>query len=221
MNVAKVSSNNTRKDRDHVAITAYLSHQKLDCIIPNGIILMILQYYHLKQAWYNNDKSIKLSNNDLDIDCDYDGPYNHLLRAEVGFTDGIHSFQIKINSWDWQGNGCNWIGFATKNASQKVNYSKICPSFWGVNLYALGPLWRQFDGYGKYLEIETSNKRMLAPGVLVTVTLNIDKKLMDIYHNDRKVAQLSEMIFEENELLYPCLYMGCYKNHSYTTIFDQ
>eukprot|EP01084_Bolivina_argentea_P129526 228745_1 len=75
-------------------------------------------------CWNHEDKDdyITLSNDNLTVTHKHHAKTNHLIRGNEGYSDGVHSFKIRVDTYDSSGNGWNLIGFAASDAPRQSNY---------------------------------------------------------------------------------------------------
>eukprot|EP01083_Nonionella_stella_P272828 925366_1 len=120
-------------------------------------------------CWNNEDKDdyITLSNDNLTVTHKYHAGINHLIRGNEGYSDGVHSFKIRVDTYDGDGNRRYLIGFATLDAPRQTNWNlSERPNFWGF----------RDDMYMGLSNVKGTTKKLqsmsVKTGDIVTVTLD-------------------------------------------------
>ena len=100
---------------------------------------MIAAMYLDINEWNPNDldEYIILSNENRTVTHKYDQINLHLLRAFVGYSKGVHYWQVKIEHFKaWY---CNFLGVATKQAPQACSWynGDTNQHFWGFRCHGI------------------------------------------------------------------------------------
>eukprot|EP01083_Nonionella_stella_P272829 925368_1 len=164
-------------------------------------------------CWNNEDKDdyITLSNDNLTVTHKYHAGINHLIRGNEGYSDGVHSFKIRVDKYNGGGDGYNLIGFATSDAPRQTNWDlKEKPNFWGVQLYNLQAPGNVKGTSQKLASVEVKS------GDIVTVTLDTANRKLDCYLASEKVSQITDIQWNGQDTLYPALYVGALEPNTYT-----
>eukprot|EP01083_Nonionella_stella_P140108 428933_1 len=168
-------------------------------------------------CWNHEDKDdyITLSNDNLTVTHKHHAEMNHLIRGNVGYTDGVHSFKIRVDKYDGGGSGANIIGFATADAPRQSHWEftdNSKPNFWGFYLYNLKS---PENVKGTPQQIASAQ---IKSGSVVTVTLDTMNRKLDCYLAAEKVAQITDILWNDQDPLYPALYVGAFTSNTYVLI---
>eukprot|EP01083_Nonionella_stella_P272827 925362_1 len=168
-------------------------------------------------CWNNEDKDdyITLSNDNLTVTHKYHAGINHLIRGNEGYSDGVHSFKIRVDKYDGGGDGWNVIGFATSDAPRQSQYNfnqKV--NFWGFYIWNL-KVQQNVKGAPQNL-----GDASLGNGDIVTVTLDTVNRKLDCYLASTKVSQITDIEWNGQDPLYPALYVGAFRPNIYTLVHE-
>lgn len=128
-------------DKKQHLMTGYVRRieRKYQKSIPIGIVYIIAAFYCDINEWNpdDSDEFIILSNENRTVTHKYDQINCHLVRAIIGYSEGVHYWEMKIENF--HAHWCNFLGVASKEASRLCSWynSDVNKYFWGFRCHGI------------------------------------------------------------------------------------